>query len=197
MKGSFRRLATWSLLGSVCVLCVLISLHEASAGSDGTTRAPGPAIHVSHGKHSDYYHILLTLRPDMFDLSVSEEHRPPPYKERNVYEFAEGGQFEIFIHKEQFPVPTPKCKKYVILRMPATDPSSVGAASKIPQKKALFDRIKLLKESSRGELEVAIELNPYVRVVSRQPLQVELTECNAFFRHASGAYVDHTGPLKR
>jgi hypothetical protein len=62
--------------------------------------------------------------------------------------------------------------------MPWTAPDTPGAKEKIAAKEALLIGV--------------VELNPYVEVVGRDPLQLQLTQCNVFFRHALGAYVDHT-----
>jgi len=35
-----------------------------------------------------------------------------------------------------------------------------------------------------------LELNPYVKVLNKDPLQVELGYCNVFFRHRDGDYYD-------
>jgi hypothetical protein len=160
-------------------------------------RQPPPAIHVSEGKYTRYYHLLLKLHPQDFELTVPTDQRRPRYTTENRYEFSGNGQFEIFVRKEAFPVPAPKCERYLIVRMPGTDPSRADAARKLEQKRALFDALKELKNSGTGAHEVAIELNPYVQVVRSDPLQVELTECNVFFRQADGAYIDHMGPLSK
>jgi hypothetical protein len=156
-----------------------------------------PTIHASEGTYTRYYHLLLKLRPQDFELTVPTEQRRPRYETENRYEFKANGQFEIFVHKKAFPVLAPKCARYIIVRMPGTDPSTPEITQKLEQKRALFKALKELKNSGAEALDVAIELNPYVHVVTRDPLQLELTQCNAFFRQAAGAYVDHVGPLSR
>ena len=54
-------------------------------------------------------------------------------------------------------------------------------------KKALFDELM----SARKPGPVILELNPYVKVQQEQPLSLELTYCNVFFRHRNGDYVNH------
>jgi hypothetical protein len=158
-----------------------------------------PAIYASEGKYTRYYHLLLKLHPQDFELTVPTEQRRPRYTTENRYELTRDGQFEIFVRKEAFPVPAPKCEGYVIVRMPGTDPSKADAAPKLEQKRVLFNALKELKSSGTGTgtYDVAIELNPYVQVVRRDPLQLELTECNVFFRQADGAYIDRVGPLSK
>jgi hypothetical protein len=102
--------------------------------------------------------------------------------------FSSGGQFEVLIPKEKFPVAAPKCGRALILRMPWTDPAARDAAAKVRQKRELYDAIGALKSGAR-QVDVAIDLAPYVRVLARDPLQVELTGCNIFFAQKSGAYV--------
>ena len=168
-----------------------------SADTGVAQRQASPTISASEGKYTRYYHLLLKLHPQDFELTVPTDQRRPRYTAENQYEFSENGQFEIFVRKEAFPVPAPKCERYIIIRMPGTDPSSANAAPKLERKRALFDALKELKHSGAGAYDVAIELNPYVQVVKRDPLQLELTECNVFFRQADGAYIDRIGPLSK
>jgi len=147
-----------------------------------------PPVRVTQGRHGDYYHLVLTLRPADFELTVGADERVPRYAGDNAYEFSPAGQFEIFVHQAAFPIAAPQCRRFIILRMPATDPSAPAAADKIAAKKRLFDALANLKQSNAGELSLAVELNPYVRVVRREPLEVELTQCNVFFRQRAGAY---------
>jgi hypothetical protein len=52
-------------------------------------------------------------------------------------------------------------------------------------------------ERPEAVVPVVRELNPYVKVINRTPLRLQLTQCNVFFRHAFGGYVDDTQPLQR
>jgi hypothetical protein len=158
---------------------------------------PQATIHVSEGKYTRYYHVLLDLRPQDFELTVPADQRRPRYRAENRYEFSDNGQFEIFVRKQAFPIPAPKCERYIIVRMPGTDPSTPDAADKLARKRALFNALEELKNSGAGQQAVAIELNPYVQVVRDDPLRLELTQCNAFLRHAEGAYIDHVRPLPK
>jgi hypothetical protein len=103
--------------------------------------------------------------------------------------FQDGGQFEIRIAKEQFPIPAPHCKSNLILRMPWTDPALDNAATKVQSKRDLYNKIVSLAASSEQPLEVQLDLSPFVKEVSSEPLGLELTGCNVFFRHEAGAYV--------
>jgi hypothetical protein len=143
---------------------------------------PAPAIVTSPGRYGTYYHLRFVLSADSVDLEKSD---------RRV---RDGGQFDIRLRANQFPVPAPACRGGLILRMPWTADSVQGAADKIKAKEALLTRIRQLDSDRSAMIPVVVELNPYVRVVSRSPLRVALTGCNVYFRHASGAYVDHLEP---
>lgn len=95
-----------------------------------------------------------------------------------------------------FPVPAPNCRGSIILRMPWTSPLAVEAKKKIAAKEELLKQILALEKHPNEVLPVVLELNPYVKVVGRSPLKVQLTQCNVFFRDAHGAYVDDTGSVK-
>lgn len=112
---------------------------------------------------------------------------------RKTAKFSSGGQFEVLIPKEKFPVTAPKCRRDLILRMPWTDPGLENAAAKVAQKRVLHDAIVALaprggQAGSGQPVDVTIDLAPYVRVVTEDPLKVELTGCNIFFAQKAGAY---------
>jgi len=79
--------------------------------------------------------------------------------------------------------------------MPWTPPDVQDADAKIEVKRQLLARIRALAEAPGDVVTVVLEMNPYVEVVSRDPLRLQLTQCNVFFRQAQGGYVDHTGPV--
>ena len=156
------------------------------------------SIVVAAGKCNDYYHVKVTLTPENSELTVSFDERPQttPYID-NKYEFSSWGQFEVFVDRNVFPVPAPHfTKKYLILRMPGTKPGSEKAKKYIEEKRRLFEEIKNMKLSGKGQVEVIVELNPYINVLSKDPLRVELSGRNIFFRDAHGRYIDYLGPLK-
>ena len=136
----------------------------------------------------------LELRPWDFALSVPLSERRPRYAESNRFRFSSTGQFEIFVRTRVLPVAASHCRRYVMARMPATDPADPAAGAKLQAKRALFDRLQALKSSGSGSAAVVVELNPYVRVASETPLRLELTQCNVFFRQVNGAYVDRVEP---
>jgi hypothetical protein len=116
--------------------------------------------------------------------------------------FKKHGQFEIFIPAEKFPYKGSHKSGYIILRMPQTlVENECSDYSKDPkrydyvaEKQDLYNRIKAMKESGKGGVEVIIELN-YVRVKTKDPLELELTQPNVFFRTAYGRYIDYVGQL--
>lgn len=141
-------------------------------------------IFANPGKYGPYYHLQLQLKASSIDFDLSDSTP------------RSGGQFEIRLRPESFPVPAPNCRGPIILRMPWTAPDTPGAKEKIAAKEALLKRILALRQLSEETLSVVVELNPYVEVASRDPFKVRLTQCNIFFRHGLGAYIDHTNPLK-
>ena len=174
--------------------CVILLLTALLSVSDAGT---GAEIHVAPGKYNDYYHIRFALTPDNCELTVPLPERRPKYKGSNVFEFAEGGQFEVFVRKDEFPVPAPHTDRiYLILRMPWTNPHKPAAPLSLSEKRKLFDAIRVMKTNGRGKVEVTVQLNPYVTLVEADPLRLELSGRNIFFRHAHGRYVDYVGPLR-
>ena len=171
-------------------------------------------IHTSTTKGMVYYHIKYTLTPentllpndpkavDEFGLKRNAKNYRNEILDEQSINFKENGQFEIFIPVKKFPFAYHK-SGYVIVRMAQTlVDNEYSDHSKDPkrydyvaEKQALYNRIKEMKESGRGSVDVVIELNPYVRVKSKNPLELELTNRNVFFRTAHGRYIDYVGQL--
>jgi hypothetical protein len=121
-------------------------------------------ISVSKGKYSDYYHIQYDLTANQYSINTE-------------YGFNEGGQFEVFVPKQYFPIAAPHCNENIIIRMPYSENEK--------RKRALYDALL-----SSKTVTVTLELNPYVNVLNKAPLDVELEYCNVFFRHRAGDYYD-------
>lgn len=121
-------------------------------------------IKVNSGIYSDYYHIKYEITSGKYSVNTE-------------YGFNKGGQFEVFVPKEYFPITAPMCKKNIIIRMPYSKSEK--------RKRALYNALLLSKTMT-----VILELNPYVKVLQKEPLQVELENCNVFFRHKAGDYFD-------
>ena len=134
---------------------------------------------VNHGKRFDYYHIKYALTNNNFTL-----HNPGDKF------FFEDGQFEIYLNKQEFPIPSPNCKNNLILRMPSTLSDDKNHRKSIHRKKRLYEEIKKVHEGKLRSLEVVVALNPYVKVKSKNPLSLELENCNIFFRTKKNHYVD-------
>tara|TARA_Y100000031_G_C8083455_1_gene320759 strand:+ start:137 stop:739 length:603 start_codon:yes stop_codon:yes gene_type:complete len=176
-------------------LLLLVSFCAIAADSNSSA---DQKIYVSRHKGIDYYHIKYTLTSENIALTLSTYHKYGP----SEY-FFEYGNFQLFIPKEKFPIPAPNCNTHIILRMPMTMGDVFADKYHTPEeeqyiaeKKAIYDKIKEIKESGKGELDVVVELNPYVKVKQDEPLEVELEWCNVLFRDAYGQYIDYVGPLK-
>jgi hypothetical protein len=53
-----------------------------------------------------------------------------------------------------------------------------------------------LHEERLEQLEVILELNPYVKVLSEKPMLLKLDHCNLYFRTADNAYIDHLNAVQ-
>ncbi|HIE39973.1 MAG TPA: hypothetical protein EYP76_00905 [Thiomicrorhabdus sp.] len=134
-------------------------------------------ISVSQGKYADYYHIQYTLTNVNFTIPKNND---PSYN----------GQFEILLNKSKFPIPSKNCKSNLILRMPATLKNFENSRNSIIEKTFLFNEIQSIKKGKKKSMDVIIELNPYVSVVSKNPLALELKNCNVFFRTNKNQYIN-------
>jgi hypothetical protein len=165
---------------------VALAACLSASGSPEPVRAgdaAGPSLVVQASRYGPYYHMRFGLTAAAIDFAASDRRARP------------GGQFELRLRPEQFPIPAPHCRDALILRMPWTGPDVPDAAAKIAAKQALLARIVALAQVPNDIVPVVLELNPYVEVISRAPLRLQLTQCNVFFRQAFGGYVDRTGPL--
>src|SRR5215471_12509439 len=91
--------------------CVLPLSFCASAQTEGQ-------VVVNPGRYGPYYHLRLELTAQAVDFAASDNA------------MRSGGQFEIRLRREYFPVPAPKCRTSLILRMPWTSPETAGAKEK-------------------------------------------------------------------
>lgn len=166
---------------AVLVLAVALSFLDMSAALAG-------AVKTNFFGERAYYHLTLSLAKDM--LIESGRIVDPELG----YRFAEGGMFEIYLIPSAMPddVTAPGCSA-VKARMFWTDPTKVDAAGRVAEKRALFQQIEALRRGEREQIEVVLELNPYVQKMPEAKL--ELTQCVVFFRSAFGAYVPHDRPL--
>ncbi|MDO6763702.1 hypothetical protein [Agarivorans sp. 1_MG-2023] len=136
---------------------------------------------TSNGK--SYYHLKLSLD----DQSIKS------IKELSADQFVmNGGQFEVRVQQKALPIKAPNCKSDLILRMPWTNSDLSAAEVFIDEKYNVYKAIVDASKSEGSNVDVYIELNPYVQKTGDD---FELTECNVFFRHANGQYIPKTGVL--
>jgi len=102
--------------------------------------------------------------------------------------FLDGGQFEVILNKNRFPISAPHCKGNIILRMPWSSEEQGG----IEKKYAVYQSLEKIQSGKKDKLTVTLELNPYVE---KSGNSYRLTQCNVFFRTAHGQYVNNTEPL--
>lgn len=177
----------------IVVWAISVSIFLAlCCGSTALAQGDGADVYITKGKYWDYYHIKFTLTPENTLLMLKGYDKYGPSK----YEF-EDGMFQVFIPKDKFPIPAPNCKEYIILRMPMTISDS-NKDKFVAEKKVIFDKIKEMKESGKGQVEVVIQLNNSdadIKIKSKDPLALELEGCNVWFREAHGRYIDYVGEL--
>jgi hypothetical protein len=151
------------------IICIFLSLSSVSFGNSKDKKSD--FIHVNEGKYGiKFYHMEYVLTPENTMKPFGENMYGP-----RIFEISDG-QFEVFLKKEKFPIPS-LAKNHLILRMPSGNH---------PSKVALFNAIKLMMESKKGSVKVILELNPYY-----VPEKKEIKGTNVFFRTAKGEYVDH------
>jgi hypothetical protein len=163
---------------SYYIAALLMSQTPYSVAGDSVT-THGPIVPNVSKSGITYYHMAYTMS---YEALVSLEKLS-----KNEF-IASGGQFEVLLSKRHFPVSAPKCKTNIILRMPWTE-----STSHIDEKYELYARIRNIVEAKEGSVSIVIELNPYVRLNGSE---LELTNCNVFFRHARGNYISHTKSLQ-
>lgn len=138
--------------------------------------AQNPHYSTYQHKGKEYFHVPYTLTADnIVDVEpISTEQL-----------IADGGQFEILIKKEAFPVRAPNCQANIIARMPWTDQKE-----KIDSRVTAYNGIKSVLKGEAASTDVVLELNPYV---DQDKDGAYLTQCNVFFRVHQGQYINHLG----
>ncbi len=164
-----------------------ISVEGALAQDTGTVQPPGVIVANQSGDRT-YHHITFNLTPD--DLVLDQE----TMSRALAYMLTDGGQFEIYVRPNLLPIETPTCEGGVIVRMPWTIPTLSDADEAVAEKAALLAEFDALRAGQTAMVQSTIELDPYLTIDDAgQPLA--LTQCNVFFRHASGRYIDHNSAL--
>lgn len=162
MTADAFRVGSIAILALICTFTVTANNNTASYVVNKTNSKP-------------YYHLMFSLtRDNVYSLSKLTK--------QEFYD--DGGQFEIRIDKDLFPIRAPNCDSQIILRMPWS-----SKADSLEPNYDLYQRITLLTEGD--SVPVAIELNPYIATDSDG---IYLTHCNVFFRTKQGAYVGNVQP---
>ena len=105
--------------------------------------------------------------------------------------------FVIYLKKDVFPVLSDCKSDWLKLRMNGNrhvdvyETSEAALEDALASKRELWLQIVDLHEGRLEHLEVILELNPYVKVISETPLILKLDHCNLYFRTADNAYVNH------
>ncbi|MDO6685273.1 MULTISPECIES: hypothetical protein [unclassified Agarivorans] len=163
------------ILAVACVSAGVLLSNISCASSENVVTS------ASNGK--SYHHLKLSLN----DQSISS------IKEFSADQFVmNGGQFEVRVLQNSFPIKAPNCKGDLILRMPWTNSDLSAAEVFIDEKYNVYKAIVGASKSEGSNVDVYLELNPYVQMTGDD---FELTECNVFFRHANGQYIPKTGTL--
>lgn len=140
-----------------------------------------PEISVVEEVTGKYYHFKFTLTPENSELP------PQDFSEHS-------GDFYVFIDKAAFPVRAPERCSRIVLRMPLTFNAAYKTALEgIASKRNIYEQIKKMQETGAGSVAAIVGLNPNFIVKSENPLRVELTGCDVFFRDDNGKYIDYLG----
>jgi len=151
----------------------------------GVCRADDASVVTSNVNGRDYHHLKYPLvKHNIVSVTMLTKEQ-----------FGiNGGQFDVLINKDEFPVGSPKCKSDIILRMPWTNPEDSNFNELIEEKYFVYKSIvEIFNLKNIKLLNVYIELNPYVEIKDEQ---FQLTQCNVFFRHSKGRYISKVGRLK-
>jgi hypothetical protein len=130
-----------------------------------------PAAQV-HGQAASDITVTLTAN-DITSISLPKEI------ERSAFDF-DGGQFQILIPKERFPIPAPNCNKNVIFRMPGVPHEDPSRSAKLDARWDLFQSLHAVKEGKKESVLVYVASGPYMK--TKKDGARELEYCNAFIK---------------
>lgn len=151
----------------------------------GACRAEDVNIVTSTYKSKNYHHLQYSLAKENIVSATI-------FTKEQFY--INGGQFDVLIAKNKFPVAAPNCKSEIILRMPWTNSEHEYFGPSIEKKYEVYRSIlEILRRDEGKKLDVYIELNPYVGF---RDGKLQLTQCNVFFRHQEGRYVASLRAIK-
>ncbi len=122
-------------------------------------------IKINKGIYAEYYHMAYRLESGKYAVNAD-------------YGFTQGGQFEVVVPKEYFPVPAPHCKKGVAIRMPASHNEK--------KKRHLYESL-----NQQHSVDVVLELNPHFIGRDTDPSKLKLIFCQVYFRHKLNDYYGH------
>ncbi len=97
----------------------------------------------------------------------------------------DGGQFQVRVPKERFPISAPNCRKHVIVRMPAVLPGAAKWRERVASRWELFQSVLAVKAGQVSRLEVQLKAGPYQRRDAQGNPVLEY--CNAFFEEPRSA----------
>lgn len=196
----------WKL--SEAFLCILFGAMLFST----SLMAQEVVVNTTIGKDGvkrTYYHLEYTLTLDNSSLVTPAEWLQchyckvwqEPINPEGCYHnrcFWDGsGSFLIYLKKDVFPIPSGCRSDWLKLEMKPNRSGRVyetieaALAHALESKRELWLQIVALHEGKLEQLEVILELNPYVTVLSESPLRLKLDHCNLYFRTADNAYIDH------
>ena len=100
-------------------------------------------------------------------------------RERSAFDF-DGGQFQVLIPKEHFPVPAPNCKKNVIFRMPWVSHEDPLRSAKLDARWDIFQSLYAVKEGKKVSILMYVASGPYMKMKKDGTRVLEY--CNAFIK---------------
>jgi len=157
-------------------------------GQEPEVEHPTGEIVVNQSGDQTYHHITLDLTNADLSMAAGLMSRDL------AYSIADGGQFEIFVQPGVLPIEAPGCQDGIIVRMPWTNPDLPDADDAMADKTALLAQFDALRDGQVEEVRSTLELDPYL-TLDEAGRPHALSQCNVFFRHASGRYVDHNHAL--
>jgi hypothetical protein len=166
------------------------------------------------GVKRTYYHLKYTLTPDNSTLVTPKEWLQCHYSKVwgepinpegcwcNRPYWVGNGTFVIYLKQDLFPILSDCKSDWLKLRMKPNrsecvyEATEAALAHALESKRELWLQIVALHEGKLEQLEVILELNPYVTVLSESPLRLKLDHCNLYFRTADNAYIDHLNAVE-
>jgi hypothetical protein len=131
-----------------------------------------PATHIHAQSIAGDIVVTLTAS-EIVSISLPKEI------ERSAFGF-DGGQFQVLIPKERFPIPAPNCNKNVIFRMPGVPHEDPSRSAKLDARWDLFQSLYAVKEGKKESILMYVGSGPYMK--TKKDGTRELEYCNAFIK---------------